>query len=128
MGQWYVVDLRIKPLKNRENNLCEALLKYLEGFNGRTRKEVKPEELEKLDGKERLEALLDIIYPDLEDLGMLSDGKKLYESSFDASYSWETVICDVFCLMAPYLRSGSSMTVWPDSGKYTLKVRKGQVA
>ena len=125
MGQWYVVALRIKPLKGKMEKLCEAIESHVRN-NGYDAIRI---DLIKRDAnaEERLKEMLDILYPGLEVLKE-RDGDFFFESSFDGSYSRETAVCNAFCEMAPYLRSGSYMTVWPDSGHYTLKVRNGQVA
>jgi len=38
-------------------------------------------------------------------------------ADFDASYGWEYVMMDAFDIMAPYLEDGSSIEIYPDSGK-----------
>ena len=45
-------------------------------------------------------------------------------AGFDASYSWEFVVCDFFKAIAPYLVAGSSLRLSADEGSYTLKVTK----
>ena len=45
-------------------------------------------------------------------------------AGFDASYSWESVVCDFFKTIAPYLVAGSSLRLSADECSYTLKVTK----
>lgn len=49
------------------------------------------------------------------------------ESGFDASYSWEFVLDDMFRAIAPALADGSYMRVGPDEGTWTMAVENGQV-
>ena len=53
------------------------------------------------------------------------DSDNCYESDFDASYGWETVMTDAFAYMAPTLNDGSELYIWPDSGEDYLVVQNG---
>ena len=53
------------------------------------------------------------------------NGVTTYESSFKATYSWHSVLEDWFDSIAPYLKDGSSMLVYPDRGRYEYSVRDG---
>lgn len=55
-----------------------------------------------------------------EDFHSYGDGS--YDSAFNASYGWESVLLDWWLVMQPYLDEGSKMTVWPDSGKWEVMV------
>lgn len=45
-----------------------------------------------------------------------------YAASFDATYSWEVVLAELWCVMEPYLESGSYIDVWPDTGHWMKSV------
>ena len=45
---------------------------------------------------------------------------------FDASYGWESVMIEVFELLAPYLQDGSELKIYPDSDYDYLVVRGGK--
>lgn len=44
---------------------------------------------------------------------------------FNASYSWESVMMEVFELMAPFLQDGSEIKIYPDSGLDKAIVKDG---
>lgn len=54
------------------------------------------------------------------------DTDNCYESDFNASYGWETVMTDAFEYMAPALKDGSELYIWPDHGEDYLVVENGQ--
>lgn len=45
---------------------------------------------------------------------------------FNATYSWESVMMEVFDLMAPFLQDGSEIKIYPDSGLDKAIVRDGK--
>lgn len=49
-----------------------------------------------------------------------------FNSAFDASYGWETVIYDFFRYLSPCLEDKSEMIVYPDSGCTKLFMEDGQ--
>ena len=51
------------------------------------------------------------------------DGNK-YSSQFDASYGWERVLSDFFEAVRETLNVGSYITVYPDYGSWTERVRE----
>ena len=53
-------------------------------------------------------------------------GTTTYRSFFHATYSWGAVMCAWFESIAPYLKDGSSMLVYPDSGHYEYVVKDGK--
>lgn len=53
------------------------------------------------------------------------NGITTYKSSFKATYSWQSVLEDWFDAIALYLKDGSSMLIYPDSGRYEYSVRDG---
>lgn len=53
-------------------------------------------------------------------------GTTTYRSFFHAPYSWGAVMCAWFESIAPYLKDGSSMLVYPDDGHYEYVVKNGK--
>ena len=53
------------------------------------------------------------------------DTDNCYESDFNASYGWETVMTDAFEYMAPALKDGSELYIWPDFGEDYLVIQNG---
>lgn len=51
---------------------------------------------------------------------------KYYENDFDASYGWESVMLEWFEVMAPFLKNGSRLIIYPDSGRDEVVVRNGK--
>ena len=49
-----------------------------------------------------------------------------YENSFDASYSWESVMMKMFKLIAPYLADKSELYIYPDDDYDHLVVKNGK--
>ena len=45
---------------------------------------------------------------------------------FNASYGWESVMIEVFEAIAPYLRNGSILKIYPDSDYDHLMVKDGK--
>ena len=54
------------------------------------------------------------------------DGFVVYENDFNASYGWETVLINMFDVLAPYCEDGTEMHMCPDSGRTVLVVRDGE--
>lgn len=75
-------------------------------------------------GTDKIEGLLCIFFGGWE--GKLQNTGKSLESGFDASYGWETVMMDAFDLMAPFIRDGSEITIYPDSGMDKAIVQGGR--
>lgn len=57
-----------------------------------------------------------------------SDTQLFADSSFNASYGWEGVMCDWFEFVATNLQDGSTMDVYPDFGHYVGVVSGGSVS
>lgn len=45
---------------------------------------------------------------------------------FNASYSWESTMIEVFSLIAPFLEEGSELKIYPDAGYDLLRVKDGK--
>ena len=55
------------------------------------------------------------------------DDHIVYDSDFDASYSWESVMTEIFDCIAPFLEDESSLGIYPDNEKIQLVVKNGIV-
>ena len=51
---------------------------------------------------------------------------KVYENDFDASYGWEGVMMDWFNVLAPFLKNGSELLIYPDNGYDKLVIKNGK--
>lgn len=54
------------------------------------------------------------------------EGFKFYENDFDASYGWEGVMMDWFNVLAPFLKNGSELLIYPDSDYDKLVIKNGK--
>lgn len=45
-----------------------------------------------------------------------------YSNDFNATYSWETVLQDMFDVLLPYIDPKSTLRIEPDNGYYTLGI------
>ena len=54
------------------------------------------------------------------------DDHIVYDSDFDASYSWESVMTEIFDCIAPF-EDESSLGIYPDNEKIQLVVKNGIV-
>lgn len=51
---------------------------------------------------------------------------KVYENDFDASYGWEGVMMDWFNVLAPFLKNGSELLIYPDNDYDKLVIKNGK--
>ena len=51
---------------------------------------------------------------------------EVLSGDFNASYSWESTMIEVFDLMAPFMADGSTLKIYPDSDYDLLEVRNGK--
>jgi len=54
------------------------------------------------------------------------DGFRIYDSGFNASYGWESVMIEWFEAIAPHLADGSRLLIYPDSDFDLLVVEQGK--
>lgn len=59
---------------------------------------------------------------DIDTLG----NRKQYSNGFNATYSWESVLADMFMAITPFLKDGSEMEIYPDSGCVKYLVSDGK--
>lgn len=57
---------------------------------------------------------------------LFEDNRIEYYSDFDASYGWGSVMYDAFTLIAPFLKNGSKISVYPDESYWNLIVENGK--
>ena len=106
MGQTYTVELSLEiknepELVKRSNEFFKA-----EGMT-----------LDKFVNNTTVDEVLNSVFPHLH-----KHSKGFYYADFDASYSWENEMYQWFRVVAPTLKQGSSIEVWPDSGSWKLVV------
>ena len=51
---------------------------------------------------------------------------KYYESDFNASYGWESVMMEWFDVMAPFLKDNSTLLIYPDNDYDKLVIKNGK--
>ena len=110
MGACYEVDLVIKTRKERE--LIENVNKYVAESNLRFYDNIPANSIDDI-AKKFLAAHQRMF--DIYDTHS-------YSASFDATYSWELVLLELWDIMEPYLEPGSYIDVWPDTGHWTESV------
>jgi len=74
-------------------------------------------------GTESVEDLMKIF---ITDRGFESDGVN-FQSDFDACYGWEGVMLEMFKFIAPVLKDGSEIEIWPDEDWQKLYIKDGKV-
>ncbi len=122
MGQCYDVNLRVR-FKD-ENGAVKAIQDRLTGMG---------ENLEELSTETGLD------YNNIGDLlrhyySNWGNGHKWVATTdpdvlcgqFNASYSWESTMIEVFQLIAPFLEDGSEIKIYPDSDYDYLVVKAGK--
>lgn len=55
------------------------------------------------------------------------NGYIYYSDNFDASYGWETVMVNMFEEIAPYLKNGSQLDIYPDNEHIVYGIENGQI-
>lgn len=63
--------------------------------------------------------------PGLYEIQELKNGNKMYSNGFDACYSWESVLYRWFIAVASAFEDGTEIEVYPDSGRWTVRVEEG---
>lgn len=121
MGQCYSVYLKVKF--EDEQGAVKAVQQRLEGMG---------EDLEELSRETGLDygtidGILRHYYASWENghKWTQTTDPEVLSGDFNATYSWESVMMEVFQLMAPYLKDGSTLKIYPDSSYDLLEVRDG---
>lgn len=107
MGQTYTVELNLNiksepELVKRSNDYFKA---------------IEVADKEDFINLNTADEVLRSVFPNLD-----AWGGARYSADFDASYGWENVMYQWFKAVAPALKEGSSIEVWPDSGSWGLVV------
>lgn len=112
MSACYAVNLNLKT--HNEDELLKAVRGYMNSAPY-VSFDIEPDKLYSVDDivKVFLAAHQENFY---------SYGEGSYESAFNASYGWESVLWEWWHTMEPYLDEGSKMTVLSDSGKWEVGV------
>ena len=116
MGQSYDVTYSLK-IKDRQK-LIDAVNAYIDETN---EKRIRWS----LDDRDR-NNLTDLMKIVITDRGFMQTEDEFY-SCFDATYSWEWVMMEVFEVMSPYLEDGSSLEIYPDYGRDLLVIENDEV-
>lgn len=118
MGQCYSVRMKLK-IKDEK-----ALIDLMNGFikdNAHCIDFSLPSYAKRGIGTETVEDLVKIMITDRE----FSHEGEEYESDFNACYGWESVMLDMFSAMAPALKNGSVLWIYPDHDYDRLVVKNG---
>lgn len=113
MGQCYDVKLKLAYKRDEEH----VVFKLNEYINER--------KLKFKDTYRNKNNLSDLIEFFIGDYYVDDDGE--YVSGFNASYSWEMVLNEMFEAIATELNDGSYIEIYTDSGHYILRVMNGKV-
>lgn len=116
MGQTYDVYLKLNI--DSEDEIKRALRKYINENNGTW---VRFD----LDGKD-LDDFDQLMQVFITDRGYQKYGDYDYQSGFDASYGWESILYKFFEVMTPYLKNDSYILVYPDSGHTKITAKDGE--
>ncbi len=109
MGQTYYVELKLRY--KDENDVIQAAKEYIESTNA---------DYVKNYGYDSIDSVVKTILAAHQNMfEKIDEGQ--YCSSFDASYGWEDLLSEFYDSIRPYLKRGSKITVWPDSGHWTKK-------
>ena len=114
MGQGYSVRMKLRP--KDESALAQLMSRYISDNDGKGMRF--PEEAHKA------VTLEDHVKVMITDRGYAHEGD-VYESTFDASYGWESVMTDMFQSVAPMLEDGSELLVYPDEDYDHITVQDG---
>ena len=122
MGQCYTTYLKVKF--EDEQGAVKAVQKMLEGYG------VDIEQLSRETGLDynTTDGILRYYYSNWE------GGYKWTQTTdpdvlcgdFNASYSWESIMIEVFELLAPFMEDGSTIKIYPDSDYDLLEVKDGK--
>ena len=125
MGQCYTVYLKVQF--NNEEGAIKALRDKIANGGKKDVDDIAREE--KLD-LNTIDGLLRHYYGNGEDNHKWTEGYPDPEwlcGDFNATYSWESVMMEAFEAMAPYLKNGSEIKIYPDSGVDHAVIKKGKV-
>ena len=123
MGQCYAI--RLKAVFNDGGGAAEALRKKIQrGDEEHT--DYSLDHCRQMGaGTDTLDGLLRIIFGGWN-CRLEPDEKGVLHSSFSCSYGWEGVMISAFDEMAPFLKDGSYIRIYPDSGCDHCVVKGGK--
>lgn len=77
---------------------------------------------------ETFDGLMKILLAELQqEVSVYRKGKfTIYDSAFNASYGWESVMMEWFEVLAPFLTDGSEMLIYPDEDYDKLIIKNGK--
>ena len=118
MGQTYTVEAKLK-FKDKEN-FCNTIKSEIEKRDGKSANfNLEKKNLNLDDPFDCFRALTTV-----NDSGTYGD---VWYAYFSGSYGWESVMVEIFQKAAKYLKDGSVITIYPDSGFDKIAVSNGNV-
>ena len=143
MGQCYSVSLRVGWTADEANikRASDALRKKIEddelcknaSYSLDKWKELGVEPQNYLDSSNSFHNLMRIFlagwpvnYFDFREVRDRTGKWWVYDSDFDARYGWETILWEMFEVIAPFVDEGSYIEVAPDSGSWRLEAINGK--
>lgn len=126
MGACYFVKLKVKVLD--EQSAIKVLNEYIKRSSHRIRFNL--EEYAKRNiTTETFDDLMRIFLADHTYDKVEITQKRIYtyyQNDFNASYGWESVMMDMFDVIAPYVQDNSELLIYPDTDYDKLVVRNGK--
>lgn len=111
MGQWYYVELDLKYTD--EKAVVKAANEYITSAEKKLNAR-----FDKRYGFNTVSNIVKSILAEFQG-DYYEEGNGLYTSSFDATYSWESVLAEFFTAIKHSLNKGSRIDVWPDTGHWS---------
>lgn len=125
MGQCYTVTLKVKVLD--EQGAIKALNEHIKNDN-RTEYSLNLYAEQGIT-TETFDDLMRIFLAGWKHQEVTITPKRIYtyyENDFDASYGWESVMMEMFEVIAPYVKDGSELLIYPDEDYDKLVVKNGE--
>lgn len=117
MGQCYDVEARFKFKNDDPSEFCKVFKKEVRKRNGLSANF----ELGDLSLNNPFDCFCGLTARDAHTIG------DCWYAAFDASYSWEMVMYEVFTELLKVLDEGSFVRIWSDSGMTEFYVKDGQI-
>ena len=129
MGAVYDVDFHANIKKGKIGELVETAKEYMRTIDclkDKLSSGVLPDNKFYLGAE--LENILYQLFAGFQDqyVSQITNNEIKVESSFNASYSWEGVMVELFEEIAPFLEDGSRLLIYPDNDFVDCVVRCGK--
>lgn len=129
MGACYDARVKIAIKKGKENNAVSTLRSYIEKHDGHGIIFNLDKFASEGTTPDTLEGLLKIFLCGTDYWNpVIKHGRKWlhYYNGFDASYGWESVMMEMFEVLAPFLENKSEMYIYPDEDYDHIVVKNGR--